>query len=98
MYKMFVSSITTALCFSAMAIPVFATDGATQAVWELADIVSGIFKAVGVIVCLISLAFLGASISSHDTSQRINSALGLISGLLVFFAPDLLSLIGVVRS
>lgn len=93
--KLTLICMTIAMCFAVFAMPVAATDGATNAVWDLVEIISGIFKAIGVIACLISIAFLGASISSHDTSQRISAGLGLVAGLLVFFAPDILSLIGV---
>ena len=56
---------------------------------------STIVQAIGALVSLVSIVFLAASIAGHDTSQRVSAGLGLAAGLLIAFAPTILSSIGV---
>ena len=84
-------------CFFAFSMLAFAepaadASGAANAVWSFNDVISTI---VGALVSLVSIVFLAASIAGHDTSQRVSAGLGLAAGLLIAFAPTILSSIGI---
>ena len=87
-------------CFFAFSMLAFAepaadASGAAHAVWSFNDVISTIVQAVGALVSLVSIVFLAASIAGHDTSQRVSAGLGLAAGLLIAFAPTILSSIGI---
>ena len=77
------------------AAPAANASGAADAVWSFNDVISTIVQAVGALVSLVSIVFLAASIAGHDTSQRVSAGLGLAAGLLIAFAPTILSSIGI---
>ena len=81
-------------CFFAFSMLAFA-EPAANAVWSFNDVISTIVQAVGALVSLVSIVFLAASIAGHDTSQRVSAGLGLAAGLLIAFAPTILSSIGI---
>lgn len=87
-------ALTVAVCTLCMTLSVSA-DGATDAIHSFNDIVAEIVSAVGGLATLIGLVILAASISSHDTTQRVTGGLTLASGLIVAFAPMLVKTIGV---
>ena len=69
--------------------------GSRCQLWSFNDVISTIVQAVGALVSLVSIVFLAASIAGHDTSQRVSAGLGLAAGLLIAFAPTILSSIGI---
>lgn len=86
--------LTIAVSVLCMTLPVSA-QGAADAIHSFNDIIGEIVSAVGGLITLIGIIMLAASLSSHDTTQRVTGGLMLASGLLVAFAPTLVETIGV---
>ena len=63
---------------------------------NLSDFVFSCIKAIGVIVLGWGVVQVGMSVQSHDASQRTQGFLCLFGGLLIAFAKEILTLIGVV--
>lgn len=61
---------------------------------NLSTLIFSLIKAVGIILLLFGLVQLGLSLKSHDPSQRANSFLTILGGLVVAFAQEILTLIG----
>ena len=62
---------------------------------NLSDFIFSIIKAVGIIILGWGVVQVGLSIQSHDASQRSQGFLTLAGGVVVFFAQEILTLIGV---
>lgn len=62
---------------------------------NLSDFIFNIIKAVGVIVLGWGIVQVGMSIQSHDASQRTQGILCVFGGLIIAFAKEILSAIGV---
>lgn len=85
--------LTTAL-FTTSA---FATgDDPLTIVNNLSDFIFSCIKAIGIIILGWGVVQLGMSVQSHDASQRTQGILCLFGGLLIAFAKEILTAIGVV--
>lgn len=62
---------------------------------NLSNFIFSCIKAIGVIILGWGVVQLGMSIQSHDASQRTQGFLCLFGGLIIAFAKEILSLIGV---
>ena len=78
----------------AMTVSVFASDPITV-VSNLSNFIFGLIKAVGIILVGWGVVQVGLSIQSHDASQRSQGFLTLAGGIVIFFAKEILTLIGV---
>ena len=58
---------------------------------SLTSFLFGIVKIVGVVATLFGIVQLGLSISNHDPSQRSQGFLFIAGGVVVFFAPDIIT-------
>lgn len=58
---------------------------------NLTSFISGIVKIVGIIMVLFGVVQFGLSITNHDPSQRAQSFLAMAGGVIVFFAPEIIS-------
>ena len=58
---------------------------------NLIDFMGGVVKVVGVVAVLFGVVQLGLSIANHDPSQRAQGFLFIAGGVIVFFAPELIS-------
>lgn len=77
----------------------YAADGATDPltiVNNLSDFIFSCIKAIGVIILGWGVVQVGMSIQSHDASQRSQGFLCLFGGLVIAFAKEILTAIGVV--
>ena len=63
---------------------------------NLSDFIFSVIKAIGIIILGWGIVQVGMSIQSHDASQRTQGRLCLFGGLLIAFAKEILTLIGVV--
>ena len=63
---------------------------------NLSDFIFSCIKAIGIIILGWGVVQLGMSIQSHDASQRTQGILCLFGGLLIAFAKEILTAIGVV--
>ena len=76
---------------------VYATGGdPLTIVNNLSDFIFSVIKAIGIIILGWGIVQVGMSIQSHDASQRTQGLLCLFGGLLITFAKEILTLIGVV--
>lgn len=82
------------LTLTGLAAPVFATDP-VAVINNLSTFIFGLIKAVGVILVGWGVVQIGLSIQSHDASQRSQGFLTLAGGVVIFFAKEILGLIGV---
>lgn len=88
--------LSLALCSACLIIPVFAAgDDPLSIVNNLSDFIFSCIKAVGIIILGWGVVQLGMSIQSHDASQRTQGILCLFGGLLIAFAKEILTAIGV---
>ena len=62
---------------------------------NLSDFIFSVIKAIGIIILGWGIVQVGMSIQSHDASQRTQGLLCLFGGLLIAFAKEILTLIGV---
>ena len=84
-----------ALC-AALAVPAFAADSdPLSIVNNLSDFIFSCIKAIGVMVLGWGIVQLGMSVQSHDASQRTQGILCVFGGLIIAFAKEILSAIGV---
>jgi len=90
-YKRF--SILTLLTLG-LSVSAFASDPITV-ISNLSSFIFGLIKAVGIILVGWGVVQVGLSIQSHDASQRSQGFLTLAGGVVVFFAQEILTLIGV---
>ncbi len=94
----FSAVITLALC-GALSAPALAAPAATDPlsiVNNLSDFIFSCIKAIGVIILGWGVVQVGMSVQSHDASQRTQGFLCLFGGLLIAFAKEILTTIGVV--
>lgn len=91
----FSAALTLALC-GALCVPAYAADDPLTIVNNLSDFVFSCIKAIGIIVLGWGVVQVGMSVQSHDASQRTQGFLCLFGGLLIAFAKEILTTIGVV--
>ena len=91
-YRIF--SILTLLA-AVFATSAFAADPIST-INNLSTFIFGLIKAVGIILVAWGVVQVGLSIQSHDASQRSQGFLTLAGGIVIFFAQEILSTIGVV--
>lgn len=85
---------TVMLC-AVLSTTALAADDPLTVVNNMSDFVFSCIRAIGVIVLGWGLVQIGMSIQSHDASQRTQGFLGLFGGLIITFAKEILSTIGV---
>lgn len=84
------------ICVAICICPAFAADDPLTIVNNLSDFIFSIIKALGIIILGWGVVQVGMSIQSHDASQRTQGFLCLFGGLLIAFAKEILTAIGVV--
>ena len=84
---------------SVMTVPALAASGGGSdpltIVNNLSDFIFSIIRALGIIILGWGVVQVGMSIQSHDASQRTQGFLCLFGGLLIAFAKEILTTIGV---
>lgn len=60
---------------------------------NIISLFKGVIKFAGILVSMFGIVQIGTSISSHDASQRVNGFLFMAAGVIIFFAPDIVSAI-----
>lgn len=92
----FSAALALALC-GALCVPALAAGSDPLAIVNnLSDFIFSCIKAIGVIVLGWGIVQVGMSMQSHDASQRTQGFLCLFGGLLIAFAKEILTAIGVV--
>jgi hypothetical protein len=90
----YVASIAVALC-TVLSSTALAADDPLTIVNNMSDFVFSCIRAIGIIVLGWGLVQVGMSIQSHDASQRTQGFLCLFGGLIITFAKEILTAIGV---
>ena len=91
----FAAALTAAACM-VLSVPAFAADEDPLAIVNnLSDFLFSCIKAIGVMVLGWGIVQLGMSVQSHDASQRTQGILCVFGGLIIAFAKEILSAIGV---
>lgn len=85
-----------ALVFTVLTVPAFADGDPLTIVNNLSDFIFSCIRAIGIIILGWGIVQVGMSVQSHDASQRTQGFLCLFGGLLIAFAKEILTLIGVV--
>ena len=88
------TALVLSLCL--FTVPVFAASDPLAIVNNLSNFIFAIIKALGLIILGWGVVQVGMSIQSHDASQRTQGFLCLFGGLLIAFAKEILTAIGVV--
>lgn len=89
----FTAAATLAVfCFPVIA---HAADPALDAINNLSAFIFAAIKAIGFILLGFGVVQIGMSLKSHDPSQRSNGFLTFFGGLIIAFAKEILTLIGV---
>ena len=83
------------LVLSMLTVPALAADDPLTIVNNLSDFIFSIIRALGIIILGWGVVQVGMSIQSHDASQRTQGFLCLFGGLMIAFAEEILSAIGV---
>ncbi len=83
------------LTLSMLTVPALAADDPLTIVNNLSDFIFSIIRALGIIILGWGVVQVGMSIQSHDASQRTQGFLCLFGGLLIAFAKEILTAIGV---
>ena len=94
-----VCALWTALVLSVclFTVPAYATGAdPLTVVNNLSDFIFSCIKAIGIIILGWGVVQVGMSIQSHDASQRSQGFLCLFGGLVIAFAKEILTTIGVV--
>jgi len=88
------AGVTVALC-AVLSSTALAADDPLTIVNNLSNFVFSCIRAIGIIVLGWGLVQVGMSIQSHDASQRTQGFLCLFGGLIIAFAKEILTAIGV---
>lgn len=89
-----IAALALTLC-ATLTCPALAADDPLTIVNNLSDFVFSCIKAIGIIVLGWGVVQVGMSIQSHDASQRTQGFLCLFGGLMIAFAKEILTAIGV---
>ena len=93
--RIFYACAVAAAVMICMAVPVFADDDPISVVNNLSTFIFGLIRAVGIIILAWGVVQVGMSFQSHDPSQRSQGFLTLAGGLVITFAKEILTLIGI---
>ena len=95
MKKIGTLALTLALAGS-LTVPALAADDPLTIVSNLSDFIFSCIRAIGVIILGWGVVQVGLSVQGHDASQRSQGFLCLFGGMLIAFAKEILTAIGVV--
>lgn len=84
------------LALTVLVVPAFAEGDPLTIVNNLSNFIFSCIRAIGIIILGWGIVQVGMSVQSHDASQRTQGYLCLFGGLLIAFAKEILTLIGVV--
>ena len=94
--KRIYSRLSALLLMAALlATTALAADDPLSIINNLSDFIFSVIRAVGIIVLGWGIVQVGMSVQSHDASQRTQGTLCLVGGLMIAFAKEILTAIGV---
>lgn len=72
---------------------VYAADDPLTVINNFSSLITSLIHGVGGIVLVFGALQFGLSIKAHDPSQRDNSILTMLGGVIVYFAPEIINMI-----
>ena len=72
---------------------VYAADDPLSVVNNLSNFIFGLIRAIGMIILGFGIVQFGLSLKSHDPSQRANSMLSIVGGIIITFTKEILNAI-----
>ena len=93
--RFFYAFVAVAVLSAGMVFPAYADGDPIAVVSNLSTFIFGLIRAVGIIILAWGIVQVGMSFQSHDPSQRSQGFLTLAGGLVITFAKEILTLIGV---
>ena len=87
------AALVLSLCV--LTVPALAVDDPLTIVNNLSTFIFSAIRAIGIIILGWGIVQVGMSVQSRDASQRTQGFLCLFGGLLITFAKEILTLIGV---
>ena len=96
-FRFYVMTVLALTFVMGMSVTAFAagTNDPLTVVNNLSDFVFSAIKAIGILILGWGVVQVGMSVQSHDASQRTQGFLCLFGGLLITFAKEILTAIGV---
>lgn len=89
--KNLLNAILIMLCISSST--VYAADDPLKVINNFSSLITSLIHGIGGIVLVFGALQFGLSIKAHDPSQRDNSILTMLGGVIVYFAPEIIDLI-----
>lgn len=88
--------VTVLLIFTVTIIPVFAEgDGVTDSLTKFNNLMFSIVRLLGIAACIWGIVEFAMSMQSHDGGQKTRGITIFAAGLIVVFAKEILTFLGV---
>lgn len=94
--RAYIRAAALVLMCAVLPMSAYAADDPLTIVNNLSDFIFSCIRAIGIIILGWGVVQVGMSVQSHDASQRTQGFLCLFGGLLIAFAGEILTAIGVV--
>ena len=94
-FRFYAAAVLSLALVMGMSVTAFAAGDPISVVNNLSDFIFSCIKAIGIIILGWGVVQVGMSIQSHDASQRSQGFLCLFGGLVITFAKEILTAIGV---
>ena len=94
--RAYIRAAALVLICAVLPMSAYAADDPLTIVNNLSDFIFSCIRAIGIIILGWGVVQVGMSVQSHDASQRTQGFLCLFGGLLIAFAKEILTAIGVV--
>ena len=94
--RAYIRAAALVLVCAVLPMSAYAADDPLTIVNNLSDFIFSCIRAIGIVILGWGVVQVGMSVQSHDASQRTQGFLCLFGGLLIAFAKEILTAIGVV--
>ena len=94
--RAYIRAAALVLMCAVLPMSAYAADDPLTIVNNLSDFIFSCIRAIGIIILGWGVVQVGMSVQSHDASQRTQGFRCLFGGLLIAFAKEILTAIGVV--
>lgn len=88
--RIYYSTVITIFSGLTLVMPVRAAEDPLAVINNLSDFTFSILKGVGGILTAFGIVQFGMSFKSHDPSQRANSVMTVVGGLIIAFSKEIL--------
>lgn len=92
-FKIYVMGVLLLFVTFGTMTPVFAADDPISVVNNLSNFIFGLMRAIGIIMLTFGVLQFGLSLKSHDPSQRANSILQIVGGIIITCSKEIINLI-----